>query len=385
MMRGGTVTLPRALLVMLWALVVSATCAPPPSPPGTAPSPATSAPPAGPASAGMSVAPAATGPATLAALDVLKLGDGRVFTAAPLYLGLEKGYFQEQGIDLRLEPVAANADVVPFLATGDLDLNQGGYSVGSFNAIERGADIWIVAPGSIQPLHDSASPLVVRKELMDSGAVRTVADLRGRRVAVNSRGAGIEYQLTTALDRAGLTLRDVDEVTVPFADMPIALTNGSIDGALVAEPFATRAVNLGAATKLVQDTIPGEMTTVIIASGKLVRERPDTLRRWMVGYLRATRDIQPPQFGVADPARLYSPEHLAILLKYINAPEQVLRDQVPPTWDPDLEIQSDNIMQQQRVHMRNGLLTLPQPIPVERMVDDRFVRHALEQLGRVRQ
>jgi NitT/TauT family transport system substrate-binding protein len=384
-MPSGSVAPVGALLLTMWVLVASGTCAPPASPTAPAGILGTKIPQAGSASTSASSAPVASAPASPAPLDVLKLGDGRVFTAAPLYIGLEKGYFREQGIDLRLEPVVANADVVPFLATGDLDLNQGGYSVGSFNAFERGADIWIVAPASIQPLHDSASPLVVRKELMDSGVVRTPADLRGRRVAVNSRGAGIEYQLTIALDRAGVTLQDIDEVTVPFADMPLALSNGSIDAALVAEPFATRAVNLGAASKLVKDTIPGEMTTVIMASGKLVRERPDVLRRWMVAYLRATRDIQPPQFGVPDPARLYSAEHLAILQQYINAPEQVLRDQVPPTWDPDLEIQTDNIMQQQLVHMRNGVLALPQPIPVERMVDDSFVRYTLDRLGRVRQ
>ena len=35
----------------------------------------------------------------------------------------------------------------------------------------------------------------------------------------------------------------------------------------------------------------GRMTTAIIASGKLVRERPDVMRRWMIAYMKGIRDI----------------------------------------------------------------------------------------------
>jgi len=37
------------------------------------------------------------------------------------------------------------------------------------------------------------------------------------------------------------------------------------------------------------------------------------------------------------------------------------------------------------VHIRNGVLQLPQPIPAERLVDDSFVKAAQQALGKVRQ
>jgi ABC-type nitrate/sulfonate/bicarbonate transport system substrate-binding protein len=189
---------------------------------------------------------------------------------------------------------------------------------------------------------------------------------------------------TKVLERAGMTLDDMDLVTVPFPDMPAALSNGSIDAAVAAEPSATRAVSLGVGVKLVKEVVPGRMTTAIIASGKFLRERPDVVRRLMVAYMKGTRDIQPPQLGVSDPAKLLTPEHVAIFEKYTGAPESVIRNQVPYTFDVDLVIQRDSIMDQQLVHMNNGLLTLPQPIPVERMVDDSFVDYARNTLGRMR-
>jgi NitT/TauT family transport system substrate-binding protein len=194
----------------------------------------------------------------------------------------------------------------------------------------------------------------------------------------------VEYVLTKVLERNGLTIQDVDQVPVPFPDMPAALSNGSVDAAIPAEPFATRTVSLGVASRLVVEIVPGRMTTAIIASGKLVRERPDVLRRWMIAYMKGIRDIQPAALGVSDVSKFLTPEHVAIFEKYTGAPEQVLRDQVPYTFDADLVIQRDSIEDQQLTHIHNGLLTLAQPVPVDRMVDDTFVTQARETLGRMR-
>jgi NitT/TauT family transport system substrate-binding protein len=342
-----------------------------------------------PAAASPTAAPAAAAPSAPApgsgALDIVKVADAKALTSAGMYVALEKGYFREQGIDLQLETVAGGADVVAFLATGDLDINLGAISVGLFNAFDRGADVRIVAPAGIMPLENTPLPLVVRKELVDSGQVRTPADLRGRRIAVNTRGASVEYVLTKVVERNGMTIHDVEQVPVPFPDMPAALSNGSIDAAIPAEPFATRSLNLGVAVPLVKEIVPGRMTTAIIASGKLVRERPDVMRRFTVAYMRGIRDVQPPTLGVSDVGKFLTPEHVAIFEKYTGAPEQVIRDQVPYTFDADLVIQKDSIEDQQLTHMRNGLLTLPQPVPIERMVDESFVQYARETLGRVRQ
>ena len=84
------------------------------------------------------------------------------------------------------------------------------------------------------------------------------------------------------------------------------------------------------------------------------------------------------------PDEFYRPEHLAIFEKYTAASEQVLREQVPYTFDVDLVIQGDSLLDQQVVHIRNGTLTLAQPIPFDRLVDESFARSAQQTLGRLR-
>jgi NitT/TauT family transport system substrate-binding protein len=382
-----------AVLLAAGLLIALAGCqAPAASPSAAKPPAAGSSGSAPPTAAGASGGPAAatTAPAAKPAAppsgtpDQVRMSDARVLATAPVYVALEKGYFREQNIELTLESSAGAADVVPFLATGDLDIALGATTVGLFNAYDRGADIKIIAPAGIMTLEDSPLPLVVRKDLVDSGQVRGPADLRGRKVAMNTRGASPEYILSKIMEGVGLTVHDLDLVTVPFPDMPAALSNGSIDAAVAAEPAATRAVSLGVGVKLVKEVVPGRMTTAIIASGKMLRERPEVVQRLLLAYMKGIREIQPPAIGTYDPEKFYRPDILAIFEKYTGTPEAVLRSQVPYTFDVDLVIQGDSLMDQQAVHMRNGTLTLAQPIPLERLVDDSFARYAQQTMGRLR-
>jgi NitT/TauT family transport system substrate-binding protein len=314
----------------------------------------------------------------------VKVAETAAIAYAPVYVAEARGYYREQGIELDYQNLASGADAVPLLARGDVDLNLAAISAGTFNAFERGLDIKIVAPMGILPLHDSSLPLLGRKELIDNGTLKTVADLRGRKVAVNTKGAIVEYLLTKVLQQNGLALPDVEETPLPFPDHANALATGAIDAAITAEPFATRALDLGSATKWVAEIAPGKMTTVVMYGGEFIRQHPDVARRWMVATMRGVRALQGPALGVSYPEKLFTPENLAIFERYTHVSAQIIRDQVSYTWDPDLEIQRDFILDQERVHIRNGRLQLAEPIPPENLIDDSFVRHAQQVLGRAR-
>ncbi|HWP28638.1 MAG TPA: ABC transporter substrate-binding protein [Chloroflexota bacterium] len=363
------------LLSGLLGLVLASACGPAASAPPASPPPAAQQP------AGATPTVAAGAPASL---ETVRIAETSAIAYAPVYIAEARGYYREQGLTLEFENFAGGADALPALARGDFDLNLGAISAGTFHAIERGLDIKIVAPMGILPLRDSALPLLVRKDLVDSGTVTTVGDLRGRRVAVNTRGAIVEYLLTKVLEREGLTIRDVEEVTLPFPDHATAFASGAIDASITAEPFATRALSQGVASKFIAEIAPGRMTTVVMYSGRFIRERPEVARRWMVATMRGARELQGPELGVTYPEKFYTPENLAVFEQHLGVSAQVIRDQVPYTWDPDLELQVDFILDQQLVHIRNGVLQLAQPLPAERLVDESFVRYAQQVLGKVR-
>jgi hypothetical protein len=171
---------------------------------------------------------------------------------------------------------------------------------------------------------------------------------------------------------------------LPFPEHPTAFASGAIDASTTAEPFATRAISQGVAAKFVAEIAPGRMTSVVMYSGQFIGDRNDAARRWMVATMRGVRDLQGPELSVSYPEKFYTPGNLALFEQRLGQPAPVIRNQVPYTWDPDLEIQVDPLHDQEVVFMRNGGLQLPEPIPPERLVDDSFVRHGQQVLGKGR-
>ncbi|MBK6318222.1 MAG: ABC transporter substrate-binding protein [Dehalococcoidia bacterium] len=163
---------------------------------------------------------------------------------APFFVGIEKGYFADEGLELKLERIAGGADMLLQTAAGNFDIGSGGIGVSLFNAagaaIKSGKEVPFEV---VAPLHHEkapvATPLVVSKERYDSGELTRVSDLKGKKVSINAPGASIEYWLYRALKAGGLKYTDVTVVTVSFAEVSAALKNKSIDGAMLGEPFTT--------------------------------------------------------------------------------------------------------------------------------------------------
>ena len=103
---------------------------------------------------------------------------------AGIYLGIARGYFAELGLELALEPFTAGDQMIPPLATGQIDAAGLGMSAAMYAAFARGADLQVVAGISSNQPSFSSSALVVRKELIDAGTIRELADLRGRTLGV---------------------------------------------------------------------------------------------------------------------------------------------------------------------------------------------------------
>ncbi|WP_437274640.1 sulfonate ABC transporter substrate-binding protein [Sorangium sp. So ce375] len=86
-----------------------------------------------------------------------------------------------------------------------------------------------------------AEAIVVKKD----SPIRTVAALKGKRVALN-RGSNVHYLLIRALESAGLTLDDIQVVFLAPADARTAFEGGNIDAWVIWDPFLAAAELAGA-------------------------------------------------------------------------------------------------------------------------------------------
>jgi len=161
-----------------------------------------------------------------------------------------------------------------------------------YNAVARGVDIRIVSDKVSTPPGRTSQTLLVRKDHMESGRFKTLADLKGMKIANSAPGTAASVTLYKMLERAGLKISDIDQAFLPFPQHVIALANKAVDAALPAEPATTEAVTRGYAVKVLTDdeAYPGHQIAVNFFSGKFAKEKPEVARKFLKAFIRGVRD-----------------------------------------------------------------------------------------------
>jgi len=300
--------------------------------------------------------------------EVVRVGDLPVLSNAGIYIAIEKGFFKEQGIKNELSTFASAAKMVPALTAGELDVSVGSPSAGLFNAIAQGAGFRVVADkGQVRPGY-GFTLLAVRKDLVDSGQVKSVKDLKGRKVAALAKGIIQDYVLDKMAEEAGISLRDLDIIYMTSPNQVTAFETKAIDAAFAVEPWPARLVERGLAVRFrTPDQVKGLtplQVAAIMYSGKFIQERRPVAQRWMTAYLKGCK--------VYASKGLQDPEILAIMEKYTKVPAAVIKASIPPYQDPDGKLVLESLADQIAWFHANGYLK--EKISVDRVVDLSFLR-----------
>ena len=291
---------------------------------------------------------------------------------ATLYVAAERGLFEKYGLDVEINQVASGTEAIAFLSEGQIDVGGIAIVTSLWNGWQQGLELRIIAPGALEPFENSPTKLMVRADLAD--AVASVADLAGRTVAVaGGPGSGGEYLAAKALERGGLTIRDVNLVNVGNPDMPAAFEGGAIDAGILGSPYAAQVEEAGFAVPLATDLTPGLMTVAFVASSQFIRERTEAAQRFVLAVMEAARLMQGEDF--------LAPENVDAYLRYVNATPEAVRGDALLVFDPNQVIPVEGLADVERVHRENGRTEYSEPLDVSSVVDSSFVDWAREQLG----
>ena len=206
---------------------------------------------------------------------------------APFFIAQEEGYYREANLDVRFIPTPSSSKVLAGFLRGDIDVSAGNVSVGMLNAIGRGARVRIVAgKGSIGGPEDAYFALVARRELVESGRLKSPSDLKGLRIAC-TRAGPMEYCLSTLLKRGGLSDADVTLRDLPNPIRAEALGSNALDAVLSGEPWATREVKAGGVVWMTGgEIIPGFEHGIIAYGERLLDRDAEVGRRFMAATFR---------------------------------------------------------------------------------------------------
>jgi NitT/TauT family transport system substrate-binding protein len=311
-------------------------------------------------------------------LETVRVGIINNATDATFFWAQEHGYLREVGLDLDTTPFnSANFMVAP-LGADQLDVGGGAPGAGLFNAILRGVSLRIVQDRARAVPGTRFNCFVVRKSLLDSGAVRSFADLRGRVVAENAPGVITTYALERQLQQVGLGLQDVNMPTMSFPDMVTAFSNDAIDAAFQVEPFITLGEQRGVAQcwQPTSDLEPNFQIAVVLYGPGFADQRADTARRFTTAHLRAVRDYYRAFFGDGQGR----PEMLQMISNISSIRDMGLLDRLAPTWmDPNGGVNVDSLRAVEQWYRERGEVT--SPLDFDRVVDMSYVNAAVQQLG----
>jgi NitT/TauT family transport system substrate-binding protein len=153
----------------------------------------------------------------------------------------EQGFFNREGIDARItvinDPLQAPAAVLSGTAAFS------SYSVAGLAILKsRGAPVRLVAAGALYRPKLPTTALVSA----NGKGFRRAGDLVGKTIAIDTTSTPAHIGLLRWLKRNGVGADDVRFVEMPFPQMLGPLSRGSVDAAVVPEPYLTLALQRGA-------------------------------------------------------------------------------------------------------------------------------------------
>jgi NitT/TauT family transport system substrate-binding protein len=201
----------------------------------------------------------------------------------PFYLARDLGYlaanevrlFELPSADITLESFRnRSADLATLTLDEVLDLQRSGLKLRILAVVDasNGADAVMATP-----------------------AVRTLADLKGRRIATENIPLGI-YLLSRALDAAGLDHQDVEVVSVSENKHENLYRQGKADAIVTMEPVKSRLAALGAHPIFDSSQIPNEILDLLVVHEAVYQQRRaevcKLVRQWFraLDYMKTNPD-----------------------------------------------------------------------------------------------
>jgi NitT/TauT family transport system substrate-binding protein len=250
---------------------------------------------------------------------------------APLYLGMDQGYFKAEKLTIKPAVAEGGAAIVPAVMSGD---NQIGFSNVTSLMLAQEQNL------PIKPLAAGVSGAASEDEAWDAllapkGGAADLKQLAGKKVAVNTLKNLPEVAVRNSLEQAGVDPSKVQFVEIPFPDVPAALESKRVDAAFAVEPFVGASLAAGAkklATPF-EEVAPDLTIAQYFTSEKYAQENPDVVER----FKRAMNKSLEYASNNPDEVR-------RIITTYTKTPKDVAEKMTLPKWSAEVNADAMNTL-----------------------------------------
>lgn len=200
-----------------------------------------------------------------------------------LWVALEKGYFQEEGVDVEISGIfRAGPELMNAFTAGALDMAYVGEAPSTFAVANKTADVSVVAQ-----VNTEGSALVVAK---GQSGIGEISDLEGKTVGVPGHATVQDFLVRKALRQAGVASSRVNIVIIKPPEMIGALRTDQIDAFIAWEPYPSKAAveNVGRNLASSREIWAGHPCCVLVSDSKFLKSRPGEVEKVVRAHVRAT-------------------------------------------------------------------------------------------------
>ena len=257
-------------------------------------------------------------------VTTLKVGVIPIADVAPLYLGMEKGFFKDENLEIQPQLAEGGAAIVPSVVSGDY---QFGFSnvTSLVSAASMNLPVQIVSQGVLAGTgpDDAWDGVVVPK----GSDIKEPKDFEGKSVAVNTLNNIGPLVMNESMEKAGADYTKIKYVEVPFPEMNAALEAGRVDAAWEVEPAFSggKAAGGKAIMHPYEETAPNLTVATYFATKDYIAKNGDVVDR----FKRAVEKS-------LDYAQQNPDEVRKVIGTYTGIPQEVLDKITLPQWKADL-------------------------------------------------
>lgn len=202
---------------------------------------------------------------------------------SPLYIALEKGFFQEGGLKLDYKDFSSGNDANAAFAAGRLD-GQSNVTSEIVTMAAKGFDyrVVMVADNSL-----GGDGILARNSIAD------IKNFKGKQIAVEEGGVS-HFFLLQVLKEAGLSSNDVKITNVTPDAAAAAYQAGRTDIAVTYSPFLQKANQAQKDGRIIYDTskMPTAIVDVYLFNTKFVEANPNAIQAFVQGILKGIKFLE---------------------------------------------------------------------------------------------
>jgi NitT/TauT family transport system substrate-binding protein len=284
----------------------------------------------------------------------------------PVIVAQDLGIFKKNGISVKVVALDGGVKVFRAMLAGSVDIAQAPGTVVTIG-ISKGSAV----KGILATLYKFEASMVVRDN------VKTMADLKGKRIGIQQPGGFADILSKNVLRAAKVSPKDVNFVSIATEDVP-ALVADQVDTAILhveQEMLAKEKVPGLHAIARMWELSPKQLYTYYAVQDKTIKAKPEALQAFVDSVIEATRVMY------SDKAKV-----LPIMIKHTGYPPKIVSETYDflvksCIWDANTGLNPERVNFTAQLMTKVGNIEKGKTPSYDQIVDKTFAEKAIKKLG----